>query len=227
MNDVDNELIEYELELKEAIKKRKAFENMLAEANNPWGYSAPAMESKSAAMAMLSTKTGLYARIPLTCKADNCPYSNTCVLLQNDLAPYGEKCVIETTLIERSLEGYARDFDLNPDTSYTDFTIVKELINTDIMMERAQALLSQEGIAIEEVYAGSNDANENFYRKEISKALELYERHSKMRDRLLGNMVATRREKMRLKVADEKSYADMLAESLNAEFIIDEKPEGL
>ena len=221
MDDIRNEIIE----LEEAKRNREAVEQMLAQNNNPWNYSSAALESKKAAMAMLSTKTGLYARIPLTCKADNCPYAKACLLLQNDLAPYGEKCALETSLIEKSLEGYIRDFDLKPDSSYTDFTIVKELVSADIMMERAQALLSQEGLAIEEVYAGSNDANENFYRKEISKSLELYERHSKMRDRLLSNMMATRKEKARMKVADEKSFYDILADIMEADFIIDEVPE--
>lgn len=219
--DIKNEIAE----LEEAKQKRLAMEKILTQDNNPWNYSPAALEAKNAAMAMLSTKTGLYARIPLTCKAENCPYSKACLLLQNDLAPYGEKCALETSLIEKSLEGYIRDFDLNPDSSYTDFTIVKELVSADVMMERAQALLSQEGIAIEEVYAGSNDANENFYRKEISKSLELYERHSKMRDRLLSNMMATRKEKARMKVTDEKGIIDILTDNMNADFVIDEVPE--
>lgn len=221
--DIKNEI--EELNYEKAKKNKEAMEKMLVQDNNPWNYSPAALEAKSAAMAMLSTKTGLYARIPLTCKAEDCPYSNACTILQYDLAPLGEKCVLETSLIEKSLAGYVHDFDLSPDSSYTDYTIVKELINADVMMERAQALLSQEGIAIEEVYAGSNDANENFYRKEISKSLELYERHSKMRDRLLSNMMATRKEKARMKITDEKNFYDILSENMEADFIIDETPE--
>ena len=50
------------------------------------------------------------------------------------------------------------------------------------MLERAQALMSQEGSAISETYAGSNEkTGEDFYNKDISKALELYERHEKQR----------------------------------------------
>ena len=32
-------------------------------------------------MTMLSTKTGMYARIPLVCKANSCPYAEKCQLL--------------------------------------------------------------------------------------------------------------------------------------------------
>nr|DAM44838.1 MAG TPA: hypothetical protein [Bacteriophage sp.] len=221
--DIKNEI--EELNHEKAVKNREAMENMLAKNNNPWNYSPAALEAKTAAMAMLSTKTGLYARIPLTCKGENCPYAKACTVLEYDLAPVGEKCVLETSLIEKSLAGYCRDYDLSPESSYTDMTLVKELVNCDVMMERAQALLSQEGIAIEEVYAGSNDANENFYRKEISKPLELYERHSKMRARILSDMMGTRKEKARMKVADEKSFMDILSANIDSDFIEDEVPE--
>lgn len=223
MDDIKNEI--KELELQTAIENRKAVEKMLSQENNPWNYSSTALEAYHASMAMLSTKTGLYARIPLTCKGEGCPYAQSCTLLAYDLAPVKEKCAHETSLIEKSLAGYINDFDLNPDSSYTDFTIVKELVNCDVMMERAQALLSQEGIAIEEVYAGSNDANENFYRKEISKSLELYERHSKLRNRLLGDMMATRKEKARMKVSDERGLMDILSDNMNRDIIIDEVPD--
>ena len=193
--DIKNEI--EELNHEKAIKNREAFEGMLNN-NNPWNYSPAALEAKNAAMAMLSTKTGLYARIPLTCKGDECPYAKACTI---------------------------RDYDLSPESSYTDWTLVKELVNCDVMMERAQALLSQEGVAIEEVYAGSNEANENFYRKEISKPLELYERHSKMRARLLSDMMGTRKEKARMKVSDEKSFMDILSTNMENDFIIDEIPE--
>ena len=46
----------------EAVANRKEFEKNLS---NMWGYSKTGIEAKKAAMAMLSTKTGMYAKIPL------------------------------------------------------------------------------------------------------------------------------------------------------------------
>lgn len=215
-----------DIELQEIQKKREQLEDSLITNNNPWGYSSLGLEAKSAAMAMLSTKTGLYARIPIMCKAESCPYKGSCMLLKYDMAPEGEKCAFETALIEKNLEGYKADFNLTPESSFTDFTIVKELINADIMMERAQTLIAEEGIAIEEVYTGSNERSGiDFFRKEISKALEIYERHSKMRDRLLDNMMATRKAKSRVKSNTEKSVYDLIKESIETDFIVEEIPE--
>ena len=118
-----------ETKAQEALELRKNFE---ANISNVWGHSSLGMEAKSAAMSMLSTKTGLYAKVPITCKADGCPYEKTCALLPYGLAPLGEKCPWETALIETRYAGYMQDYDLDT-ASFTDSTIVSELINIDIM----------------------------------------------------------------------------------------------
>ena len=112
-------------EEQEAIAKREAFE---ANIKNIWGYSPLGLEAKKAAMAMLSTKTGLYAKVPISCKADTCPYAVTCVLLEAGLAPRGQKCPMETAMIETRYAGYESDFGLDS-SSYTDSTLIADLIN--------------------------------------------------------------------------------------------------
>ena len=81
-----SDLFESDLEANdEEIKpaeSRALFEKSL---NNVWGYSELGIEAKKAAMTMLSTKTGMYARIPLVCKANNCPYAEKCQLLNYNL----------------------------------------------------------------------------------------------------------------------------------------------
>ena len=224
--EISHELVANEVRRQEVVENRKKLEHDLIASDNPWGYSPAGLESKSAAMAMLSTKSGLYARIPITCKGGCCPYSESCMLLKYDMAPEGEKCALETALIEKNLEGYKRDFDLDPSSSFVDFTYVKELINTDIMIERAQALLTQEGIAVEEVYTGSNErTGDDFFRKEVSKALEIYEKHCRRRDKILDNMLATRKAKAQMKQGDEKSIYDMIQENINMDYVIEEVPE--
>lgn len=223
--EINNEIELMKLQ-EDAIEKRRMLEADLATNNNPWGYSPLGIEAKSAAMAMLSTKNGLYARIPITCKAEGCPYSSSCTLLQYGLAPIGEKCAHETALIESFYESYKNEFDLTPETSFVDHTLIKELISADIMMERAQSLISQEGVLLEEIYSGTNErTGEDFFQKEVSKALDIYERHSKARDRILDNMMGTRKAKSKLKNNTEQSVMDVLAESMAADFVIEDVPE--
>ena len=227
--DAVNKLIDAEeaqLALAEAEELQNKLELFKESQANPWGYSPKGQVAKSAAMAMLSTKSGLYARIPITCKGHGCPYSETCELLKVGLEPIGEKCAIETELIDRAFEGYKYDFGLDDNANYTDLNIIKNIITCDVMLERAQALMAQEGTAISETYAGSNEkTGEDFYNKDISKALELYERHEKQRSRLYDMMLATRKSKAQAKQTNESSVSDMMMAALDMEIEYEEKPD--
>jgi hypothetical protein len=219
--DLRNEL--EEVQNRDAIEARQRFE---ANIGNVWGHSGLGIEAKRAAMAMLSTKTGLYAKVPITCKSDTCPYSNTCALLPYGLAPFGEKCPWETALIETRYAGYMQDYDLDA-ASFTDSTIVSELINIDIMLERTKALISEEQTPITEVVAGMTESGEQFTRPEVSKAYEIYERNLNRKERLLEMMLGTRKSR---KGQEDKtdSIQDILASALNdTEFIIEEKPDNI
>ncbi len=209
------------------IEKRQAFEAMMDVAGNPWGYSEGALESKKAAMTMLSTKTGLYSRIPIVCKGCNCPYGATCGLLEFGLDVVGERCPLETTMIEQKLANYSREFDLD-ESSYTDWTMVKELINAEIMIERCMALMSQDGTAIEEIFIGTSEATEtDYFRRDISKVQELYERNLKIKERILDTMMATRKAKSRIKGDDGTAEANILDNIWDMDFVEDEKPDHL
>lgn len=219
--DLRNEL--EEIENREAVEARQRFE---ANIGNVWGHSGLGLEAKKAAMAMLSTKTGLYAKVPITCKSDTCPYSNTCALLPYGLAPFGEKCPWETALIETRYAGYMQDYDLDA-SSFTDSTIVSELINIDIMLERTKALISQEQTPITEVVAGMTESGEQFTRPEISKAYEIYERSLNKKEKLLDMMLGTRKSRKGQENQTD-SIQDILASALNdTEFIIEEKPDDI
>ena len=219
--DVRNEI--EDVQRNEAIAARERFE---ANIGNVWGHSSLGLEAKSAAMSMLSTKTGLYAKVPITCKADTCPYANTCALLPYGLAPFGEKCPWETALIETRYAGYMQDYDLDS-ASFTDTTLVSELINIDVMLERTKALIAEQQTPITEVVAGMTESGEQYTRPEISKAYEIYERNLNRKEKILESMLGTRKSRKGQQEQDS-SLQEILASALETtEFIIEEKPDNL
>lgn len=213
----------------EAISNRMELENTLNLANNIWGYSSTGIEAKRAAMSMLSTKTGMYARIPILCKADGCPYSSSCLLLQHNLAPQGEACPIETSQIELRLAGYEKDFDIEG-ASFTDKILITDLINHDIMLERCKSLITTEGTLIQDVVAGINERGEEFTRPEILKEYEAYDRILKKRNEIYDLMLATRKSK---KGTDKEGSGDEWSKTVadvmegNYEFVEDQKPDNI
>lgn len=205
----------------EALMNRLEFEKNLS---NMWGYSEVGVEAKKAAMSMLATKTGMYARIPLLCKADSCPYAESCLLLSHNLAPMGEPCPMETAQIEMRYAGYDKDFNIEAG-SFTDKNLISDLINHDIMLERCKALLTKEGVLVQDVFAGTNEQGEVFYRPEVSKHWEAYERVQKKRNEIYDLMMATRKNR-KGEDNSEDSLTKMMADMMqNGEFIVEERPE--
>lgn len=218
LNMTESELVEYE----EARAKRELFEQNVS---NIWGYTPLGMEAKKAAMSMLSTKTGLYAKVPIHCKQDDCPYAQTCLLLEAGLAPYGQKCPFETAMIETRYIGYERDFGLDG-ASFTDNTIIAELINLDVQIERCKSLLAAQQIAIEEVVVGMSEDGRALTKPEVSKAWELYERANNRRDKILDSMLGTRKSRKGTEQADN-TISDMLEQIYSQDFVIEQRPDTL
>lgn len=205
----------------EAVMNRENFERNLS---NTWGYSNVGIEAKRAAMSMLATKTGMYARIPLMCKAESCPYSDSCSLLPYNLAPIGEPCPVETAQIEIRFAGYEKDFNLD-NASFTDKNLVAELINHDIMLERCKALITKEGVLVTDVVAGVSENGEEFYRPEVSKHWEAYERIQKKRNEIYQLMMATRRDNKDKEGSGDDSITRAMADMFATDFVVEERPE--
>lgn len=184
---------------------------------NNWGYSPKGLESKRAAMAQLATKTGMYARIPLICKSDACPYAGSCSLLPYNLAPEGEYCPVETAQIEARAASYAQDFDLDS-LSFTDRALLNEIIGLDIMLERCRALMAKEGTPVIEITAGISENGEEIRQPTVSKAWEAYERISKKRDNAYQLMMMTRKDnKNKEEDNSESALSDILANTIISE----------
>lgn len=212
-----------------AIQKRKQFEASLADNANIWGYSQMGVEAKKAAMTMLSTKHGLYASVPIICKAEKCPYCSSCKLLEYGLAPETEPCPMEVAQIESRYLAYNDEFGLEQ-SSFTDSVIVNEIIETEIMLERCKRLISEEMLPIQEVPISVSENGDVVTAPQVSKTIELNERLSKKHLNLLNMMRATRKDKVD-KAEHAESLADVLAKAIQQEesdqFIIDVKPEHI
>lgn len=208
-----------------AIANREQLEKNIT---NLWGHSSKGIEAKKAAMTMLGTKNGMYAKIPLICKAETCPYASTCMLLRYDLAPIGEPCPEETAQVEVRYVQYDKQFELD-EASFTDKNLVSELINYDIMLNRLRTLLAKEEVMVVDVVTGVSEQGDVFTHPEVSKTWEAYERVSKKRDNIYDMMLATRKSvKSNKDVDTSNSITQVLSQVMSADdFVIDVRPEDM
>lgn len=199
------------------VEAEQNYNHMMARIkNNVWNHSKTGLMGVKAAMQMVSTKTGLYARIPIFCKGDDCPYVEGCVNWEEGMAVKGEACPVEVALLGEKLKQYANQFDLYDDnkSSPTDWALVEEIILMEINMRRCQALMSKEINPIQMMTVGVSENGDEIRQPQVSKVLEAYERFSKKRNADLNMMMATRKDNKRDDTLNnQESYMDIIDEA--------------
>ena len=211
---------------------QQSYDHMMSRIKtNIWGHSKTGLMALKANMQMLSTKSGMYARIPIHCKGDNCPYAESCITLAEGLAPEGEACPTEVALLARKLRQYSDEFDLGgEDSSPTDEALVSEIILMEIQMMRCQALMSQETNPIQTMVVGMSDGGDPIEQPQVSKTVEAYERFSKKRNEDYNLLLATRKDKKKDKGDDQKDDIFSVveeAESTPGFYDIDKRPDNI
>lgn len=171
----------------------------------------------------------MFARIPIYCKGDTCPYGKSCGLVKWGISPIGQACPVEIATIQRSWEKYWDEFALTEE-DFTDIKLVQEIIKMEVYMERCTGLMSKEVTPVQLMVVGTNEDGEPIETPQVSKSVEAYERYSKIRDRNYSLLMATRKDK--IKKGDdkqEKSLMDILAEVDQDEdfYNIETRPEHI
>ena len=207
-----------------ALNRRLAYSE-----KNRWGYSpAGWMSKKLVSKHLNSMKSGLYSIFPIPCKGgQGCPYGESCIAAQYGMEPpIGEPCVIEVTKIENLIVSYSNDFNLQT-ASTTDRVFLQELIQIDLIMDRCQVMMAQEGKVLQDVTIGITEDGETYTQPVVSRYLDAWERLSKRRQSILNEMNATRKAKKNEK-ADNFNEEDLLMKMANGNedfFKVEERPE--
>lgn len=203
-------------EQQENDRRVSALIEQVKKSDNAWGVSPRAQGAVKLAMAQLATKNGMYARVPLICKADECPYAQQCQLLPYGLAPEGEYCAVELAQIDLRAMGYSQDINFE-ESSFTDKMLISELITLDIMLERCKALMAKEGTPVVDIAIGVDQEGNEIDQPAVSKAWEAYEKISNKRDKVYKTLMLTREsQKNSDENSDAKSLTDSLREAIEA-----------
>lgn len=159
-----------------------------------WKQNAQGMKNVETARSTISLKHGMFASVPIICKGQACPYFQTCWIPEADLQ-VGGRCPIEIGAILERFDTYCDQLKIVPEDEIVDAGLVKEVVDIEIMMVRADGLLAKDGNLIEEVVAGISPKGQEYYRPEVHPAVELKEKLRKEKTRILNQLNATRKDK--------------------------------
>lgn len=182
-----------------------------------WKLSEKGIQAIQHGVAMHKTKHGMYASIPMICKAEDCQYAEVCPLVEMSAAPKGERCPLEISLILTSFEDYKTSLGVDPD-NIVDMGLVKDLIDCDVQVMRAENKMAVDGDFIEEAVIGIDDeTGDPIIQKRISQASDYKERIIAKKHKILNLLNSTRKDKAGQKISvtmDPSSYAATIMEKV-------------
>lgn len=160
-----------------------------------WGNpSLQTQENVKKSQKTITMKHGMFASIPIICQGRACPYFDTCWIPEPDLQ-VGDRCPIEIAAIIERFDAYCQELNVNTESEIIDAGLVKDVVDLEIMMVRADGYLAKDAALIRDVVAGVSPKGQEYYRPEIHQAVELKERLRKEKTRILNQLNATRKDK--------------------------------
>jgi len=202
----------HEQHQKKLLKQKRVEELTALELPKSWKVSEKGLEAIKVAVAMTQTKHGLYASIPMLCKAEECPYAKVCPLVDMEMAPRGERCPLEIAMILNKFEEYSKHFGVTEEDT-VDLGLIRDLIDYDIQLFRADNKIAIEGDFVEDVVVTVTESGEVITNPQLSKATEYKEKIQAKRYKVLELMNSTRKDKAGSKLTvtlDPSTYAAQL-----------------
>lgn len=185
-----------------------------------------ATRTMQAAIAATGTH-GIYSGIPIICKGKNCPFIDTCAMDAMDVDTdglIGQRCPVEIAEILDLYEKYTNQFGINEDQEdMVLIGLVKELIDYEIQIRRADHRMAASGDFLEDVVVGISDGGQPIINKQIAKPIDYKERAIKKKHEILDLLNSTPKNKASKFGAgtDPSNYASSLFERAQRLEVID------
>lgn len=184
-----------------------------------WKVSAETRGLIKQSLEIYNTKHGMYSAIPMMCKGDQCPYAEVCPILDGGGNPKGQRCPLEIGIVLKKFEEYTDYFNVE-DSDVVDMGLIKDLVDYDVQLFRAENRIAMEGDFLEDVVVTVTESGQEITNKQVSKAAEYKERIMNKKHKVLELMNSTRKDKAGDKLTvtlDPSSYASQLMSQIAAE----------
>lgn len=195
-----------------ALQERKA--------PSAWKLSEVGRSAVSRGVALFQTDFGLYAAIPMLCKGEDCAYATLFPDLHSGVIEEGERCPVEVSFIMTKYDQYIKELDIQPDDA-VDMSILRDLIDYDIQILRADNKMVLEGDFLKEQIVSIDDSGKPIFREDISPTANYKDKIQVRRNKTLEMLNSTRKDKAGTKITavmDPSSYAtELLKRTLEKE----------
>ena len=175
-----------------------------------WGMSmnSPAIWEISNINKIYSSKHGMFASIPIICRANDCVYKDVCMVTQPQRI-LGQRCPMEIAAILSRYEQWCAHFDI--DTSQdviapeylVDATLIKDLVNIEVQILRAENKIALNGDFMADTLLDIDKKCNPYFGKIVAPETEFLMTLQDKKIKILNQLNATRKDK----ASDKKESA--------------------
>jgi hypothetical protein len=174
-----------------------------------WGLDEKMVKGINRASSISSLKHGMMAQIPIRCYGEKCPYAETCYI-PPDERPANGRCPVEVAAIMDLFDKYCHNLGVTKD-DIVDIGLIKELVDLDIQLVRADNRLAASADFVEEVVTFVTNNGQAYTTPQLNKAVEYKDKIRRERHRILQLLNSTRKDRESgTRVGDPSTFAAAL-----------------
>lgn len=165
-----------------------------------WGINSAVVKEIANMNKIYSSKHGMFSAIPIMCKDDDCAYKDVC-LVNKAQRVIGSRCPMEIAAILARYEQWCMHFEIdttkdviNPE-DLVDATLVKDLVNVEVQMLRAENKIALNGDIMSDTLLDIDKKCQPYYGKVVSPEVEFLMSLQDKKIKILNQLNATRKDK--------------------------------
>lgn len=173
-----------------------------------WGIDAAIVKEISNMSRVYTSKHGMFASVPIICQGNDCAYRNICMVTAKQ-RKVGRRCPMEIAAILSRYEQWCQHFEITiindviDAKDLVDATLIKDLVNMEIQMLRAENKIALNGDFMADTLLEIDKKCKPYYGKIVSPETEFLLNLQDKKIKILNQLNSTRKDK----AADRKSEA--------------------
>lgn len=154
---------------------------------------------------------GVNRTLPLVCRDSECPFAEICIFYKMGIAPKDERCPDEILYLDSMVPRLVQDMGVDIE-NYLEVSMVQEYAAALLDERRARNMIAIEG-DVKEVATGIVQATGTvLYSDQVTPYVEIKEKASKKLSQLRKELLATREQRAKYKLTDDRDPSTRAAE---------------
>tara|TARA_B100000131_G_scaffold313491_1_gene348949 strand:+ start:1064 stop:1855 length:792 start_codon:yes stop_codon:yes gene_type:complete len=154
---------------------------------------------------------GVNNTLPMICTKEDCNYKSMCVFYKMGIAPEGDPCPDEIMYLDSMVPQLVKDMHVDME-NYLEISMVQEYAAALLDKRRAERMIAQEGDVKEVPVSVVQQTGTVIYSDQISPYMEIKEKAAKKLSTLRKELLATREQRAKYKLTDDRDASTKAAD---------------